>query len=57
MIFNEIKCRVNTSLGLMGAVAILEWKKWGSHCGAKEKSGGQQQKYLSCMAIFHCVED
>jgi len=22
------------------AVAILEWKKWGGHCGAKEKSVG-----------------
>jgi len=22
------------------AVAILEWKKWGGHCKAKEKVGG-----------------
>jgi len=26
-----------------GAVAILEFKKWGSHYGAKEKSGGSNQ--------------
>jgi len=37
-------------------VAILEWKKWGGHCGVKEKVGGQH-KYLSCMLMFHCFED
>jgi len=27
-------------------VAILELKKWGGHCGAKEKSGGNINVYL-----------
>jgi len=31
-------------------------KKWGSHCGGKEKLGGQH-KYLPCMVIFNCFED
>jgi len=30
-------------------VAILELKKWGSHCGAKEKVGVGQQSYLLYM--------
>jgi len=37
---------------LLEAVAILELKKWGGYCGAKEKAGGQH-KCLSCKVIFH----
>jgi len=38
------------------AVAILELKIWGGHCGAKENVGGQH-KCRSCMVIFRCFED
>jgi len=32
------------------AVAILELKKWGGHCGAKEKVGGTN-KVIYCICI------
>jgi len=32
------------------AVAILELKKWGGHCGAKEKLGGAN-KVIYCICI------
>jgi len=32
-------------------------KKVGGHCATKEKAGGGQHKYLSCMVMFHCFED
>ena len=33
------------------SMAILELRKWGSHCGAKKKVGGKH-KYLSHMVFF-----
>jgi len=38
------------------SVAILELKKWGDHCGAKEKVGGATNM-SSCMVIFRFFED
>jgi len=33
-------CRYWSDMMIWYAVAILELKKWGGHCGAKEKVGG-----------------
>jgi len=35
-------------------VAILEWKKWGGHCGAKEKSRGGNINVKYCWAKVIC---